>query len=118
MVPVELNDMYINIGANNGSKKNFQPIFSIMSEASKFLHHINLYFGSLGSPSSLVLLSLCTSNHTALFFEIPQSRYICSQDIPFWQYLWFFSIRSSASRQSIRNTWKLLKCGAGEGWKR
>jgi hypothetical protein len=21
-------------------------------------------------------------------------------------------------RQQIRNTWKVLKCGAGEGWKR
>ena len=28
MVQVELNDMYINIGVNNGSENNFQSIFN------------------------------------------------------------------------------------------
>ena len=44
MVPVELNGLYINIGANNSSKKYFQPIINPYPTAFPYGNGMVLHF--------------------------------------------------------------------------
>ena len=52
-----------------------------------------------------------------LFIIVEEGKATVS--LPSFTDVMFFSINNSIYRLiQIRNTWKVLKCGAGEGWRR
>jgi len=60
-------------------------------------------------------LELSTYKNCVLFLAPLQSvDWMSLKKVPDWNNI----VSIKCSRQQIRNAWKVLKCGAGEGWRR